>query len=67
MLAAAGTLPVAPDAGAEYYARTWAEASLDVNGVMGGDAVQPRTIVPAIVASAMKHVQPVDEAVLAKF
>jgi hypothetical protein len=26
-----------------------------------------RTIVPAIVASAMKHVQPVDEAVLAKF
>jgi acetylornithine deacetylase/succinyl-diaminopimelate desuccinylase-like protein len=34
-------------AGEVYYERNWSDCSLDVNGVMGGDAVQPRTIVPA--------------------
>ena len=31
----------------DYFRNNWADASLDVNGVAGGDAVQVRTIVPA--------------------
>ena len=38
-----GGRPVHPGAGAEYYGRTGAEASLDVNEIVGGE---PRTIVP---------------------
>ncbi|HYN36738.1 MAG TPA: peptidase dimerization domain-containing protein, partial [Actinomycetota bacterium] len=30
-----------------FYERNWGHASLDVNGVTGGDAVQRRTIIPA--------------------
>jgi acetylornithine deacetylase/succinyl-diaminopimelate desuccinylase-like protein len=47
VIAAAGGRPVHPGAGAEYYERNWGDASLDVNGIAGGDAVQARTIVPA--------------------
>ena len=39
--------PLTPDSGKTYYPDNWADASLDVNGVAGGDAVQMRTIVPA--------------------
>jgi uncharacterized protein (TIGR00730 family) len=45
-------------------ADTFIRPGLEVSFTVVDDA---RTIVPAIVASAMKHVQPVDEAVLAKF
>ena len=38
-----GGRPVHPGAGAEYYGRTGADASLDVNEISGGE---PRTIVP---------------------
>ena len=46
MLAAAGAREIAPGAAAELYARTWADASVDVHGVEGGDALQRRTIIP---------------------
>jgi acetylornithine deacetylase/succinyl-diaminopimelate desuccinylase-like protein len=40
----AGGRPVSPSAGAEYYERNGADASLDVNQILGGE---PRTVVPA--------------------
>jgi len=43
-LALAGGRPVHPGAGAEYYARNGADASLDVNRIAGGER---RTVVPA--------------------
>ncbi len=43
-LAMVGGRPVHPGAGAEYYERNGADASLDVNEIVGGEA---RTIVPA--------------------
>jgi acetylornithine deacetylase/succinyl-diaminopimelate desuccinylase-like protein len=44
VLAEVGGRPVNPGAGAEYYRRNGADASLEVNMVMGGE---PRTVVPA--------------------
>jgi acetylornithine deacetylase/succinyl-diaminopimelate desuccinylase-like protein len=44
VLAAVGGRPLHPGAGAEYYERNGADASLDVNAVHGGE---PRTVVPA--------------------
>ena len=38
VLAAAGAREIAPGAAAELYARTWADTSLDVNGIESGDA-----------------------------
>ena len=45
-LAAAGATEIVPGAAAEFYERTWADASVDVNGLESGDAGQRRTIVP---------------------
>ncbi|MEA2294292.1 MAG: hypothetical protein QOE86_1931 [Solirubrobacteraceae bacterium] len=39
-----GGLPVGPDAGARYYERNGADASLDVNELVAGE---PRTVVPS--------------------
>lgn len=47
MLAEAGGLSLFEGAGRSYYERCWADASLDLNGIAGGDALQPRTIIPA--------------------
>src|SRR3954470_6683784 len=44
VLAEVGARPIHPGAGGEYYARNWADASLEVNMVQGGE---PRTVVPA--------------------
>jgi acetylornithine deacetylase/succinyl-diaminopimelate desuccinylase-like protein len=44
VLAEVGARPVHPGAGAEYYERNGADASLEVNMVEGGE---PRTVVPA--------------------
>jgi acetylornithine deacetylase/succinyl-diaminopimelate desuccinylase-like protein len=44
VLAEVGARPAYPDAAAEYYERNGADASLDVNEVVGGE---PRTLVPA--------------------
>lgn len=46
VLAEAGAQELVPGAAAELYERTWADASLDVHGIEGGDAVQRRTIIP---------------------
>lgn len=43
LIAGAGGRPVHPGAGAEYYQRNGADASLEVNELIGGE---PRTIVP---------------------
>ncbi|MEO8323444.1 MAG: M20/M25/M40 family metallo-hydrolase, partial [Actinomycetota bacterium] len=42
-----GGTPIWDGSGDEYYRQNWADASLDVNGIAGGDAEQVRTIVPA--------------------
>jgi acetylornithine deacetylase/succinyl-diaminopimelate desuccinylase-like protein len=44
VIAEVGGHPVGPDAGRDYYMRNGADASLDVNELVGGE---PRTIVPA--------------------
>lgn len=46
ILASVGVAPSHPAAGATFYERTWADASLDVSGIEGGDAGQQRTIIP---------------------
>ena len=46
ILASVGAAPSHPAAGATFYERTWADASLDVSGLDGGDAGQQRTIIP---------------------
>src|SRR3954454_8734034 len=45
VLAEVGGRPVHPGAGAEYYERNGADASLDVNWIAGGE---PRTVVPSV-------------------
>jgi acetylornithine deacetylase/succinyl-diaminopimelate desuccinylase-like protein len=46
-LAAQGAVPSDRDAAREFYLRTWALPSLDVNGIEGGSPVLQRTIVTA--------------------
>ncbi|MDP9227222.1 MAG: M20/M25/M40 family metallo-hydrolase [Actinomycetota bacterium] len=41
-----GGRPLLPSSGTEYYERNWADASVDVHGIEGGDARQIRTMVP---------------------
>jgi acetylornithine deacetylase/succinyl-diaminopimelate desuccinylase-like protein len=53
VLAAAGAHEVAEGAAAELYARTWADASLDINGVESGDAIQRRTIIPCTASARL--------------
>jgi acetylornithine deacetylase/succinyl-diaminopimelate desuccinylase-like protein len=45
VLTEVGGRPVYPGAGAEYYERNGADASLDVNWIEGGE---PRTVVPSV-------------------
>ena len=45
VLAEVGARPVDPGAGAEFYERNGADASLDVNQIAAGE---PRTVVPAV-------------------
>ena len=47
VIAAAGGQPIDERAATDYYGRNWGDASLDVNGFAGGDAIQKRTIIPA--------------------
>jgi acetylornithine deacetylase/succinyl-diaminopimelate desuccinylase-like protein len=42
-----GGRPLHAGSGDDYYLQNWADASLDVNGIDGGDAHQIRTIIPA--------------------
>jgi acetylornithine deacetylase/succinyl-diaminopimelate desuccinylase-like protein len=52
-LADAGATEIAPGAAAELYARTWADTSLDINGIEGGDAQQRRTIIPCTASARL--------------
>ena len=52
-LAAAGARGIVPGAAADFYERTWADASLDVNGIESGDAVQRRTIIPCTASARL--------------
>src|SRR5579859_5825202 len=49
-IAEAGGRPVHPGAGAEYYERNGADASLDVNEIVAGE---PRTVVPALARASV--------------
>ncbi|HET7744485.1 MAG TPA: M20/M25/M40 family metallo-hydrolase, partial [Gaiellaceae bacterium] len=45
-LADQGATPIASDAAAEFYGRTFAETSLDVNGIAGGSPDLVKTVLP---------------------
>lgn len=47
VIAESGGRPISEDVAAIFYQRNWADASLDINGIASGDAVQRRTIIPA--------------------
>jgi acetylornithine deacetylase/succinyl-diaminopimelate desuccinylase-like protein len=44
-IAAAGSRPADPAAGAEFYLRTWAEPAVDVHGIQGGSPVLQKTVI----------------------
>jgi acetylornithine deacetylase/succinyl-diaminopimelate desuccinylase-like protein len=46
VLAGQGARPSDPRAGAEFYSRTWAEPSFDVNGLYGGTTFMGKTVLP---------------------
>ncbi len=46
MLAEAGAQPVDPRAAGEFYLRTTAEPSLEVNGILGGSPTLQKTVLP---------------------
>lgn len=50
-IAAAGSMPADAAAGEEFYARTWAEPSVDVHGIQGGSPVLQKTVI-AVAAEA---------------
>lgn len=47
VIAKVGGRPIDDDAALHYYERNWGDASMDINGIAGGDAIQKRTIIPA--------------------
>jgi acetylornithine deacetylase/succinyl-diaminopimelate desuccinylase-like protein len=53
VLAEAGATEIAPGAAADLYARTWADTSLDINGIESGDALQRRTIIPCTASARL--------------
>ncbi len=48
VLADQGARPADPAAADEFYVRTWAEPSLDVNGLAGGSPHLQKTVLPAL-------------------
>ena len=53
ILASVGAAPSHEAAGRGFYERTWADASLDVSGLDGGDAGQQRTIIPHVASARL--------------
>jgi acetylornithine deacetylase/succinyl-diaminopimelate desuccinylase-like protein len=53
VLAEAGATEIAPGAAGDLYTRTWAGASLDINGIESGDALQRRTIIPCTASARL--------------
>ena len=50
VLSGVGAVPLHPGAGAEYYERNGADASLDVNAIGAGE---PRTVVPSVARATL--------------
>ena len=48
VLADQGARPSDPAAADEFYVRTWAEPSIDVNGLAGGSPFLQKTVIPAL-------------------
>jgi acetylornithine deacetylase/succinyl-diaminopimelate desuccinylase-like protein len=48
VLADQGARPSDPAAADEFYLRTWAEPSIDVNGLAGGSPMLQKTVIPAL-------------------
>ncbi|MGH2750650.1 MAG: M20/M25/M40 family metallo-hydrolase [Actinomycetota bacterium] len=48
-----GGTPIHEASAETYYEQNWADASIDVNGIAGGDAVQRRTIIPATASAKL--------------
>ncbi len=48
VLAEQGARPADARGGEEFYLRTWAEPSLDVNGIATGSAFLQKTVIPAV-------------------
>jgi acetylornithine deacetylase/succinyl-diaminopimelate desuccinylase-like protein len=46
VLSAQGARPMDPAAAEEFYLRTWAEPSVDVNGIEGGSPQLQKTVIP---------------------
>ncbi|HEV2713200.1 MAG TPA: M20/M25/M40 family metallo-hydrolase, partial [Gaiellaceae bacterium] len=46
VLAEGGARPADPDAARDFYIRTWAEPSVEVNGITGGEAQLQKTVLP---------------------
>ena len=52
-IASVGGRLIDEDAARNYFRHNWADASLDVNGLAGGDADQVRTIIPATASAKL--------------
>lgn len=48
-----GARPIHAGSTESYYEQSWTGASIDVNGIAGGDAVQKRTIIPAAASAKL--------------
>jgi acetylornithine deacetylase/succinyl-diaminopimelate desuccinylase-like protein len=48
-----GGTPIHEGSAETYYEQNWADASIDINGIAGGDAVQVRTIIPAAASAKL--------------
>jgi acetylornithine deacetylase/succinyl-diaminopimelate desuccinylase-like protein len=52
-LSSQGARPADPRAGEEFYIRTWAEPSLDINGFAGGEAALQKTVLPVAAEASL--------------
>lgn len=48
-----GARPIGAHSADDLYRKTWADTSVDLNGFLGGDAIQRRTIVPVEAAAVV--------------
>jgi acetylornithine deacetylase/succinyl-diaminopimelate desuccinylase-like protein len=53
LLTQVGANPIHPGSAATYYEQTWADASIDINGIAAGDSVHLRTIIPAVATAKL--------------
>lgn len=53
VLASTGLRPAGPSACDEFYARTWSEPALDINGLGGGSPDLQKTVLPAAATASL--------------